>query len=236
MDAPNPEKSTVPRDAFAALNKVSEARAAELYAKVQDIVLVPFNLELLQAHAYQELAALENDSLRKLRLMLRAQLAFEELSEKLEALSKATHAAAEHLACKLMPDVMDANEMEYFGLTGGRKVVLDEKIHATLKKEDREKGCAELEKRGYGSLVKRTITVPFNTKQGKLADKVVKAIERAIGPAMEVEVSDERNIHHSTLAKWVRDSLERGDNLSTEDMKLFGIHRQRRIAITEPKE
>jgi hypothetical protein len=233
MTTEKPASMTVPRDPMVKLREVSAVRASEIFEASGQFACAE---RYMRAAAYAALATMENDTLRKLLLMVKAQLEYEELAAEMAVLAKTVGALGEALACKTIPDVMDQAEMEEFTLTGGRKVVIDEKVHAQLKKEDREKGCALLEKKGFASLVKRTITVPFTTKQGALADKVKKAMERALGADFAALVEDERNVHHSTLAKWVRECLADGTNLTTEEMKLFGVHRQRRAVITDRKE
>jgi len=223
---------TVPRDPAKQLLQTSRARWLEELEKSKPL---DFSTAYMEASCFMVLATLENDILRKLRLMIRAQFAFQELAEQLESYAKAVKSISEELACKKLPEIMDQAELDEFTLAGGRKVCLEEKIHASLKKEDREEGCAELEKRGFATLVKRTISVPFTTRQHKLADKVVGAIKRALGPGITVEIEDEKAVHHATLSKWVREQLADGEEFSTDDMKLFGVHRMRRAVITDKK-
>lgn len=224
--------STVPRDPLATLATYSDDRFREIQDACRDW---NFGRRYAEAAAYAALATMENDTLRKLRLMARAQVCYAELAERLEMVQKIAHSLGEHLACKLIPEVMDNNELQDFTLAGGRKVVVEEKIHASLSKENREKGCKALEERGFGSLIKRTVSVALSTKQAKLADKIIKSIEKALGPVPSVAIEDEKAVHHGTLSKWVREQLQNGEEFSTEDMKLFGVYRQRRASITDKK-
>lgn len=191
----------------------------------------PFNLaqKFCEAQALLELGRMENDTLKKLRLLARAQNAFEELSTLMAELKRTVDDAAIDLGAKMIPSIMDDVEIDHFGLTGGHVVVVEEKIHASLKKENRDIGCDWLEKNGYGGIVKRTLTIPFNTKQAKLAEKVRKAVEKALGNE-RVDLSDERNVHHSTLSAWVRERLAEGDNFP---METFNVFRQRVAKIKE---
>lgn len=227
------QESTVPRNPLAQLSHLSEERYRSLCLRASEYD--DLSKLIRDAMAYHELATMENDTLRKLRLLVRAQVLYDELSNTLEALGKVAGQMAGAICEKTIPDIMDNAEMEYFGLAGGRRVEIEDKVHAALPKERMAAGCARIEAKGFGTLIKRKIAVAFNTKQGKEADKVVKAITRALGENPSVELSDERTVHPQTLGKWVRDQLESGEQFSTEDMKLFGVFHARRAVIKEKK-
>lgn len=227
------QESTVPRLPLAQLYHVSQDRYNSVCKRTEEYDDLPGAIRT--AMAYHELATMENDTLRKLRLLVRAQVCFDELSNQLEALQKVAGQMAGALSEKTIPDVMDNAELEHFSLAGGRRVEIEDKVHAALPAERMAAGCARIEQKGFGTLIKRKIALAFNTKQGKEADKVVRAITRALGEQPSVELSDERTVHPQTLGKWVRDQLESGEQFSTEDMKLFGVFRKRRAVIKEKK-
>lgn len=231
IEAPAPPQENVAKNASGKLLQVSRDRWVEQrdVAKASDL-----SGPYMEALCLLQLGMLENDSLRKLRLYARAHAAFQDLAGQFEALGKTIHAMSELLATRTMPEVMDSNDIDDFSLTSGLQVVVKEHVVASLKKELQPAGCAYLEKNGFSALVKRTITVPFTTRQGKLADKVAKAIQKAVGKE-QVAIEDQRAVHHSTLSAWVRNQLKEGKELSTETMKLFGVFRQRRAVITEKK-
>lgn len=231
IEAPVLPQENLPKSASSKLLQVSRDRWIEQrdVAKASDI-----SEPYMEALCLLQLGMLENDTLRKLRLYARAHAAFQDLAGQFEALGKTIHAMSELLATRTMPEVMDSNDIDDFSLTSGLQVEIKEHVVASLKKELQPVGCDYLEKNGFSALVKRTIKVPFTTRQGKLADKVAKAIQKAVG-AEQVEIEDERAVHHSTLSAWVRSQLREGRPLSTETMKLFGVFRQRRAVITEKK-
>lgn len=181
-----------------------------------------------------ELGLMNNDTLAKLRLLAKAQAGLEKLAGELKSAMETAKNAADNLAAKVIPEIMDAAEVAEFALTTNFKMTIEEKIHASMKKDQIEPCCKFLEEKGFSSIVKRTVSVPFSTKQGKLADKVVKAVEKALGDQIgAVEIQDEKSVHHSTLSAWARRWLQEGNELSTEQMKMFGIFRQRRAKVSE---
>lgn len=220
-----------PRNAQGKLLELSAERWREQSETAKGINLAGPYMEAL---CLLQLAMMENDTLKKLRLFARAHVALDNVAGQLEAFALTIKQMGELVATKTMPELMDQAEVEDFSLTSGFQVEIKEKVHASLAKENMAEGCAILEKTGFSALVKRTVTVPFSTKQGKIADKVVKAIAKALGEE-QVEVTDKREVHHSTLSAWVRNQLKEGKPFSTEQMKLFGVFRQRRAVITEKK-
>lgn len=215
------------KDAVFVLGERAPGRAREIIHAARKF---NFAAAVQEAEALLALGRMENDTLKKLRLMARAQNAFESAAVALGELSKELNNAAIDLGAHVIPEIMDEAGIDHFGLTEGHKVVIEEKVHASLKKENNEKGCDWLEANGFQALVKRTLTVPFTTKQHKLADKVRKAVEKALGAEAAMMVKDERTVHHSTLSAWAREQLRNGEVFP---MDIFGAHRARVAKITE---
>lgn len=178
------------------------------------------------------LGSMENDTLKKLRLLTYAALEMEELAGYLEAAQKTMAALHKRMIEHTIPEIMDNTEVDHFGLTDGSQVEVKDKVHANISKENIEAGCKVLVKHGAEGIIKRTISVPLNTKQGDLADKVLEAVTEAL-EGTKTQVLDERSVHHSTLSAWVREQLGEGRNISTEEMKVLGVHRRRMAVIKE---
>jgi hypothetical protein len=183
----------------------------------------------MEAMALGTLGRMENDTLKRLRLLARAQNAFEELSAQLKAITESIDRAAIELGAKVIPSIMEDVGIDQFGLTEGTIVKVEERVHASLKKENLERGCAWLQENGHAAIIKRTLTVPFTTRQGELAEKVKQAAEAAL-KGENVAVTDARTVHPSTLGAWVRERLREGDDFP---MDLFSVHRQRVAKIVE---
>lgn len=229
QDAPNP----VPNNASGRLVEMDRERWRKAHDESRALNLGDEYREMLCRF---ELAMMQNDTLAKLRLLAKAQIGLEKLAKTLDEHLKEIKSAADNLAAKVIPEIMDKAELKDFSLTDNFKMEVEDKIHASMNASNAEAGCEFLEKNGHAAIVKRTITIPFSTQQGKLADKVVKAITKALGAEIgKVEVHDSKSVHHSTLSAWARKWLQEGKNLDTEQMKMFGIFRQRRAKVSEKK-
>jgi hypothetical protein len=132
-------------------------------------------------------------------------------------------ARAERIRSKDLPEAMDElGTSEWKSTTSGLKVVVEEKVLAAPKKEDRPTVISWLEEQGHSGLIKRELTVPFGRgedqeeKAGALASQLE---EQGLSPVFQ------KSVHTQTFAAWVREQLAEGIEIPLD---LFGVRKIRR--------
>lgn len=184
-----------------------------------------------EAHALWALGRAEEDTLARLRTYVRAQLAFEALKAELEALTAEVAQAGAQLGARIVPEMMADHQLPSFPLAGNLVVVVEEKTHATVKKEHRDAVYDWMEQNGHGALIKRAVTVPITVKKEDRVKALVTELEAAIKEVdPDLEVGQERDIHHSTFAAWVRERLREGEAYPED---LVGVHVARVARVKE---
>jgi len=220
-----------PRPKNAATKELLDKSEQRYYDASADSLAFDLSSLFLEARALLELGSMENDTLKKLRRLALAQFNYEELVYTLEALLKQAKEAGANIGAKMIPALMDEVGIDHYGLTPSTEVKLESKVYASLKKENNAKGIEWLEANGASAIVKRTLTIPFTTRQGALAEKVAKAVTEALGPdAVTTPVEDARTVHPQTLAAYVRTELREGRDVPFD---LLGVHHSRVAKIVE---
>ena len=99
--------------------------------------------------------------------------------------------------------------------TDGAKVELKDVLSVSPLKKNRPLVIAKVAEEGDGSLIKTTVTVPFNRGEDDAVKEVLDWLNSAGRQARE-----DVKIEAQTLKKWVKDRLEAGKEV---DMDLFGV-------------
>ena len=114
-----------------------------------------------------------------------------------------------------LPALMDELGLETFTTQSGLKISIKEAIRASIAKKNQAAAMAWLRQHGHEKLIKHKIEVnPSNPNE---AEMIVKMLE-------EFSFNDNESVHAQTLAKFVREKLEAGEDIPQE---LFGVYRQR---------
>ena len=132
-------------------------------------------------------------------------------------------ARAERIRTKDLPEAMDElGTTEWKSTTSGLKVVINEKVLAAPKKENRLTVISWLEEHGHSGLIKRNLTVPFGRgeDQEAKANALVSELEdKGMSPEFQ------KSVHTQTFAAWVREQLAEGVTIPVD---LFGVRKIRR--------
>jgi len=107
-----------------------------------------------------------------------------------------------------LPELM--SELGHNRVTvGSFEVTLTEDVKGSVTKADRPEAHEWLEKNGYGGMIKRQVVVAFNREQEV---EVIQLLDSLRGKYPGVK--QEKEVHHSTMAAWVRKMiLEEGEEL-----------------------
>ncbi len=203
-----------PDQILAALN------SAQLSAEVHKV-----EEALVQALFLRNIAANQKDSLVKLRGLAQAQLAFEQLLERLEEFGKLVTTNHRDLTETIVPSLMDELGVPSIALSETQELSVRTKITASLPASRANEGAMWLEEHGFGSIVKHEVIASFGTREGEIADKVVAALKE-----LDVKPEVKKSVNHMTLGAWARERLAEGDEFP---MELFGVFRRRSSIIKE---
>lgn len=156
--------------------------------------------------------------LSQLQDLAEQQAAAEAKVAKIESDLAAAREELKDIAERQLPELMDQIGLETFKTRSGLVINVKETIRASIPKANAPRAFAWLKANGHEAMIKRVVAVQF----GKGEDERAEALRAAL--AQEYEVDDKASVHPSTLAAFVREKLENGDDIPLE---LFGVHRQR---------
>ena len=140
-----------------------------------------------------------------------------EYKDKLEDQLKANNERIQHLATKLIPDMMMSIGMSEVTLNTGRRIALRPDIHTSVSKERMPAALAWLREHNMDSIAKQSI---------KLDVAFAEAIEQTGLP-----FTREATIHPSTLLAFVKERLAAEEN-TTFPRELFGVHEGTKAVTT----
>lgn len=125
-----------------------------------------------------------------------------------------------------IPELMDQLGLQNFTTTSGTQISVTENVRASIPVARKPEAFQWLRDHGNAGLIKRMVSVEF----GRGEDEKASELSKALAETFEL-VKDEANIHHSTLASFVKSQLESGVDIPLD---LFGVFRQR-VAKTSIK-
>jgi len=167
--------------------------------------------------------------------------AFKQLNDLLKQLMRADEEVAEAQAALKkaqekqrqldefdIPAYMDSLGLSQFKNTAGVEIEVESKIRASIGNRKIEAFKWLLDNK-HGGMIKRSVVVAFNVKQGKDAEKLLNELrKRKVG----VAVKQELKVEPATLTSFVRRELEAGREIPRE---VFGVYEQRSTKITMPQ-
>lgn len=134
-----------------------------------------------------------------------------------EAQVERANAALKQVAEVAIPELMQTLGIETFTTKTGLKITVKEDVRASILKEKKEHALAWLRDNNHGALIKRVLKMTFGMGEDGEA-------QQALDLLAGYEVDDDAGVHPATLAKFVRETLEVGQEVPEE---LFSIHKQR---------
>jgi hypothetical protein len=104
-----------------------------------------------------------------------------------------------------LPQAMEDAEMESFTLDDGSKVTVKLDHHPSIK--DKPSVFAWMRSKGFGALIKNTVSIAFGKGEEELASQ---AVARLVSLFPDHGIEREEGVHPSTLKAFVKESLEEG--------------------------
>lgn len=126
-----------------------------------------------------------------------------------------------------LPTIMEAIGMSEFKLTDGASVTVKPDIKCGLTEERKPLAFAWLREKEFDGIIKSEVKLAFGKGENERSDK---ALELLVNAGFLPDVSE--NIHHSTLKSFVKECLEKGENIPLDT---FGVFEFKSAKITLPK-
>lgn len=168
--------------------------------------------------------------LERIVALAQKQLALEAKKAELEKETKAINKELEavrggHQAEGELPQAMQEAEMAEFKLENGAKITIEEQLVPPSMAKDsteREPMLRWVDEKGHGDVVKNSIIVLF-PKGDKRADRV-----RMVLKDEGLDYEDFATIHPSTLKALLKELMEAGEDVPTEDLGIR-VFRQSKV-------
>lgn len=139
--------------------------------------------------------------------------------EQLDSQLSATKATLRQVEENDIPELMQALGLSEFTMANGRRICIEESIHAGIPKTLEDQAFAWLRANGYDSIIKREVVFKFGKGEDDAATQI-----QLLAAGIEIKPwSDKASVHHSTLRAFVREALENGQEIPQE---LFGVFRR----------
>ena len=124
-----------------------------------------------------------------------------------------------------IPTLLDTNGLTTITTADGLKVVVEEKIQASIKEGNRIAAHGWLEETGNGDIIKTKMIAEFGRNELEFAREAARKLEDQI----DRSVSIAETVHPQTLSAVVRELLRDGEFVPQE---LLGVTRIRKAKIT----
>lgn len=118
-----------------------------------------------------------------------------------------------------IPELMAEVGVEQLKTSSGITVKVASRVRASIPADMREAAYDWLDSHGHGGMVRREVKVGFRKEQEELASELLDELRPRFPDARW-----DRNVHHSTLAAWVRNMLKEGKEVP---QGLFSLYEQR---------
>jgi len=130
-----------------------------------------------------------------------------------------------------IPEHMDSLGLTEFTNRAGIKIEAQSTIRASIG-DRKAQAFAWLMKNGHGGIIKRNVTVAFNTTQAEDAKALLKELEGRTN-LNAAGIKGEMKVEAASLTAFVRKQLKAGKQIPHD---IFGIFDQRSTKITLPSE
>jgi hypothetical protein len=180
-------------------------------------------LSMMEEEAVSTVNSPNDDSLRTVSSLASAIVTQEEIVSQLEATLKQAKQQLLKLTDDELPAAMNEMNLSKFALKNGSEVTIKSTYGASIRLDDRDAAFAWLREKGYGDLIKNTVTVSFGKGEDQKAQELISDLaSRHLTPEEKTEV------HPQTLRAWAKERIEKGDEI---DMQLFGVYTGQRATI-----
>lgn len=154
--------------------------------------------------------------------------------EGIEAQLKAEKEVYNGISEKELPEALQAAGLKDFTLTDGTIIELSDMISAKITEENKPNAFAWLRDNNLADLIKNEVSVVFGCGEDADANQLATLV-KTMGEEGKLrfgELSQQANVHHSTLNAFVKQRLEAGEPVP---MDLFGVFIRTVARMKAPK-
>jgi hypothetical protein len=128
-----------------------------------------------------------------------------------------------------LPAALEQAGLASFALATGERIGIEEKVVASITKENAGAAHAWLRDEGHGDLIKVTVTAAFGRGMEPLATRLLELVRQQPW-AKKVKLDEKEGVHYQTLGAFVREQLK----LGTELPEAITVLQLRKAVVTRP--
>ena len=144
--------------------------------------------------------------------------------EEMEAALKAKKQELRQVSEVDLPNKLDETGLSEIRLKDGRKVKVEEKLHASIPQKNRAAAAEWLREHGLGDIVKEEVSVPLEPGSDELREMITNYLESQGISRYKVA----ETMHTGTVKSTIKELMEDGVDVP---LKLFGAYIQRATSI-----
>jgi hypothetical protein len=160
----------------------------------------------------------QDENLKGIAAIAKQLVAAEQEVQHLEELLTRRKEELHHLSTRVLPEAMQEVGLSEFTTDKGDKILVQERFHCSLPKEEsvRAEAFVWLRDNEAGALIKRNIVLQFGKGEDQRADDLVKALKLdGLTP------TDKPDVHWKTLTSWAKEQHEKGVALPKDLLGLY---------------
>lgn len=170
-----------------------------------------------------QLSSVDNNDLKQVAALVRQQLVLEQRVEDLTTELKRAQQDLAHISGEILPAALAEHGLTELKMADGSKVTVSSFVSASITKEKSDAAHQWLRERGFGDLIKNTVSVNFGKGEDEKAVELVDTLSN-----MGLDADQKEAVHPSTLKAFVKEQIEKGVEIPSD---LFGIFIGQKTAI-----
>ena len=180
-------------------------------------------LSMIEEDAENRVSTPSDDGLKTVSSIAEAIVAQQELLDQAEKSVKDIKKALLKLTDEELPSAMAEHNLSRFTLQDGTEITVKPTYGASIKVANREKAYQWLRDHDYGDIIKNTVSVAFGQGEDQKANELISSLR-----TQHFAPTQEESVHNNTLKAWVRERIEKGQEI---DMELFGVYVGQRAVV-----
>ena len=154
----------------------------------------------------------------------------EERLKEAEELLKTRKKELERYSLNIIPEAMQAANLEEFKTKSGYRLSVIEDIKCHISKDRKAEAVKWLDDNGHGGLLKTEINAFFTREEKKLAEEYLEKISKEIDISGRFKI--DANVHPATLKAFIKRLKQDGEQIDDE---LFGVYTFKSIKVKKTK-